>query len=78
MKTVSVYSAQTHLSCLIDEAAAGREIVIVRAGRPVAKLVALGRRKKKLGILKGRLRVPADFDAPLAESAPGNRRMGVR
>lgn len=69
MKTINVYSAKTHLSRLIDEAAAGAEIVIARAGRPVAKLVALGRGKRKLGILKGRLRVPADFDAPLPESA---------
>ena len=38
---VNVYEAKTHLSQLIDRAAAGEEIVIARAGRPVARLVPL-------------------------------------
>ncbi len=63
--TINVYCAKSQLSRLIDEAAAGKEIIIARAGKPVAKLVALRGRKHRLGVLKGRLTVPADFDAPL-------------
>jgi prevent-host-death family protein len=39
--SVNVYEAKTHLSQLLDRAAAGEEIVIARAGRPIARLVAL-------------------------------------
>lgn len=67
MKTINIYDAKTHLSRLIDQAAAGEEIVIARAGRPVVKLVPVGRPKRRLGLLKGKLKVPADFDAPLPE-----------
>ncbi len=65
MGTFNVYAAKTQLSHLIDEAAAGKEIIIARAGKPVAKLVSLGRKKHRLGLLKGKFTVPADFDAPL-------------
>ena len=40
-ETVNVYEAKTHLSRLLDRVAAGEEIVIARAGKPVAKLVPL-------------------------------------
>jgi prevent-host-death family protein len=67
MQTVNIHAAKTQLSRLVDEAAAGEEIIIARAGKPVARLVGLatGRPKRKLGILAGQLRIPADFDAPL-------------
>lgn len=65
MRTFNVYAAKTQLSHLIDEAAAGKEIIIARAGKPVAKLVSLGKKKHQLGILKGKFKVPVDFDAPL-------------
>ena len=56
---VSVYAAKTNLSKLIDRAVAGEEIVITRHGRPVAKLVAADglRAPRKLGLLKGRVRI---------------------
>ena len=70
--TVNIHAAKTQLSRLVDAAAAGAEIVIARAGRPVARLVPLtpsppqaSRPKRVLGALAGRLQVPADFDAPL-------------
>jgi prevent-host-death family protein len=66
--TVNMHAAKTHLSRLVDEAAGGTEIIIAKAGRPVAKLVSLvGRHKKKrrLGVLAGTLRVPKNFDGPL-------------
>jgi len=66
-RTVNLYEAKTHLSRLVDRAASGEEVVIAKAGRPVAKLVALapGNRPRKPGVRKGRLRVARDFDAPL-------------
>lgn len=65
---VSVYDAKTNLSRLLDCAASGEEIVITRNGRPVAKLVAARavRTPRRLGVLKGRIRVRKDFDEPLA------------
>jgi prevent-host-death family protein len=72
MQTVNIHAAKTQLSRLVDEAAAGAEIIIARAGRPVAKLVPLTapqpRPKRTLGRLARRLRVPGDFDAPLPDA----------
>jgi prevent-host-death family protein len=64
---VSVYTAKAQLSRLLDRAAEGEEIVITRHGRPVARLVpaVASRRPRELGRLRGRIRVAADFDAPL-------------
>jgi prevent-host-death family protein len=64
---VNVHQAKTHLSRLLDEVAAGGEVVIAKAGKPVARLVPLEPvvRRKKLGLLQGRISVPEDFDAPL-------------
>lgn len=57
--TVNVHEAKTHLSRLIDRAAAGEEIIVARAGRPVARLVALDerRRARQPGSLRGRVTV---------------------
>jgi prevent-host-death family protein len=67
MKTVNIHQAKTHLSRLVDEAAGGEEIVIARAGKPVARLVALpaGRPRRKPGSMKGKIWISEDFDAPL-------------
>lgn len=70
MSTVNIHAAKTHLSRLVEQAAAGEEIIIAKAGTPVAKLgplVPAARKKRHLGILAGRLIVPADFDAPLPD-----------
>ncbi len=68
-KTVNIHEAKTHLSKLVDEVAAGQETVIAKAGKPVARLVPLAtaRVPRKPGFLKGRLRTPDDFDAPLPD-----------
>ncbi len=67
MKKINIYEAKTRLSQLVDEAASGKDIVIARAGRPVARLTRLRetRRKRRLGILDGRFRIPEDFNRPL-------------
>jgi prevent-host-death family protein len=64
---VTIPKAKTHLSRIIDQVMAGREVIIAKAGRGVARLVPLeaGPRPKKLGGLKGRIKVPDDFNAPL-------------
>jgi prevent-host-death family protein len=69
MRTVNIHEAKTHLSRLIEEVREGGEIVIARAGRPVAKLVAITpqRKKRTLGLLAGQLTIPDDFDAPLPD-----------
>jgi len=64
-ESVNVYEAKTHLSQLIDRAAAGEEIVIARAGRPVARLVPLAdlpSRRRSPGAWRGRVRISDDFD----------------
>lgn len=68
-RTINIHEAKTHLSRLVDEVSEGEEIVIAKAGRPVARLVPLREpaRKRRLGPLKGRFVVPADFDAPLPD-----------
>lgn len=70
MTTVNVHAAKTHFSSLLDRVAAGEEIVIAKAGKPVARLVGLtsdARPKRRLGSLAGRAVVPPDFDAPLPD-----------
>jgi prevent-host-death family protein len=70
MKTVNVHQAKTQLSRLLEEVAAGQEIIIAKAGKPVARLVSLraAPKKRQLGILKGKLTVPPDFDEPLSDT----------
>jgi prevent-host-death family protein len=48
MKTVGIFDAKTHLSSLVDEVEKGREIVITRHGKPVAKLVRAARSDDRL------------------------------
>lgn len=64
---INLYEAKTHLSDLVDRAADGEEIVIAKAGRPLARLVPLKkpRPRRRAGFLKGQVRIAADFDAPL-------------
>lgn len=68
--SVNVYEAKTHLSQLLDRAAAGEEIVIARAGRPIARLVALGgpsSRRRTPGAWRGKVSIAHDFDELPAE-----------
>ena len=67
MTIVNIHQAKTHLSRLLEQAAAGEEIVIARAGKPIAKLVPVGSMRRTLGGLEGSGSVPPDFDAPLPD-----------
>ena len=66
-EAVSLYEAKTHLSSLVDRANAGDEIVIMKSGRPRARLVPMevARVVRTPGRGKGAWRVSADFDTPL-------------
>ncbi len=57
MKTVNMHQAKTHLSRLVEEAAAGEDIVIARAGKPLVRLVAVARTEgpRPLGALAGKV-----------------------
>lgn len=66
---VNVHDAKTHLSRLLRRVAAGEEIVIARAGVPVARLVpVVSRPDRRFGIDRGLFEVPEDFDAPLPDA----------
>ena len=66
---VNIHEAKTHLSRLIDEVAAGAEIIIAKAGKPTARLSPINApiKKKNLGLLKGKIKVADDFNTPLAD-----------
>ena len=68
-KPLNIYEAKTHLSRLVDRAAAGEEIIIAKAGRPVARLVPLEKTpvRRVPGRWKGKLWIARDFDAPLPD-----------
>ena len=69
MSTVNIYEAKTQLSKLVERAAAGKDVIIARGGKPVARLTQLEPppRKIRFGLLKGKIKVAKDFDAPLAD-----------
>lgn len=66
MKSINMHDAKTHLSRLVEEVAKGGPIIIAKAGRPVAKLSGLdpvsSSKVSRTGFLRGRIRVPDDFD----------------
>jgi prevent-host-death family protein len=65
---VNIYEAKTHLSELVERAAAGEEIIIAKAGRPMARLVPLREaapRARVFGRWAGAVSIADDFDAPL-------------
>jgi len=70
VKQVNIHQAKTELSRLVERAEAGEEVVIARAGKPVAKLVPLTKvgKRRKLGLLDGRFKIPDDFNAALPDS----------
>lgn len=62
-----MHKARGTLAKLIDEALAGKEVILARAGQPVARIVPLQEQPmpRKLGVLVGKVKLPDDFDAPL-------------
>ncbi len=66
MNSVNIHAAKTHLSRLVDQAAAGEPFVIAKGGKPLVKVTALGAPRpgemKRLGFMAGEINVPEDFD----------------
>ena len=69
MDPINIHDAKTHFSKLVARVLAGEEVVIARAGKPVAKLVPIDRapRKRVLGQDRGQVVIAPDFDAPLPD-----------
>ena len=69
MQTVNIYEAKTQLSKLVDLASSGTDVVIARAGKPVARLTTLKQEKRPIvfGLLEGEGWIADDFDAPLPD-----------
>lgn len=67
METINVHEAKTHLSKLLMRVSAGEDIIISKAGKPVARLVAWRDPvvKRQPGLDRGQFVVPEDFDASL-------------
>ena len=67
---INIHQAKTHLSRLLEKVALGEEVVIAKAGRPIAKLVPVGKaaHKRTLGSAKGEFTVPDDFNEPLPKA----------
>lgn len=66
-RVISIHEAKTHLSRLVEEVAKGEEVIIAKAGKPMARLMPLSvePKQKHLGQLKGRIQVPDDFNPPI-------------
>ena len=62
---VNIHHAKTHLSRLIEDVASGNEVLIAKGGRPMARLVPLGRddSPRRAGFLKGKVRISEEFDS---------------
>lgn len=71
MRIANITEAKAQLSRLVDEAVAGKEVVIARAGRPLVRLIAIRTddrpRDLSTGYWRGRVDVAPDFDAPLPD-----------
>ena len=64
---VNIHEAKTQMSKLIELAQRGEEFIIAKADKPVARIVPLGKIKRKLGILDGTIEVPGNFNEPLPD-----------
>ena len=73
MTVVNINDAKTRLSKLIERAEAANDVIIARGGIPVAPLTQLGtpERKLRFGVLKGKIKISVDFDAPLPSEVLG-------
>ncbi|MEW6044957.1 MAG: type II toxin-antitoxin system Phd/YefM family antitoxin [Bacillota bacterium] len=67
--TVNVHQAKTHLSRLLERVRQGEDVVIAKAGRPIARLIPVREEvaRRVPGSARGLIRVSADFDAPLPD-----------
>ena len=66
---VNVHEAKTHLSRLLERVRQGEEIIVAKAGKPIARLLPVGpgATRRVPGSARGQLEIGVDFDAPLAD-----------
>lgn len=66
MRQINIHEAKTHLSRLVEQAAAGESFIIAKAGKPLVKVAPVGAPEtsamRRTGFLVGRIAVPDDFD----------------
>jgi len=65
MQQYNIHTAKTHLSMLVEKAAKGEAFIIAKAGKPIVKVIPFVQQdtiQKRVGFLKGKIEVPADFD----------------
>jgi prevent-host-death family protein len=66
MKSINIHEAKTHLSKLVEQAAAGEPFIIAKAGKPLVKVSALSTpaedQVRRIGFMAGKFSVPEDFD----------------
>jgi prevent-host-death family protein len=69
MQTVNIYEAKTQLSKLVDLASSGTDVIIARAGKPMARLTSLKQEKRPIvfGLLEGEGWIADDFNDPLPD-----------
>ena len=71
MQTVNIHEAKTHLSRLIDRASQGESFIIAKAGKPMVRVTAIEaepvKKPQRLGFMKGKMHIPADFDTMYAD-----------
>ena len=68
-QTYNIKEAKSHLSQLLQEVATGTEVIIAKAGRPVARVSRVDESKPQIrfGVLKDKVKVSDDFDVPLPD-----------
>lgn len=69
MQIMNIHEAKTHFSKLIEIVGRGEEVIIARAGKPVASLVPIPSTTpvRRAGALKGKIKIADDFDEPLPD-----------
>ena len=67
---VNIHEAKTNLSKLLARVEGGEEVIIAKAGKPIARLVPVNKRiaRRVPGSAKGKVTISPDFDAPLPEA----------
>ena len=68
-QTYDVQEASIHLTQLLKDVATGKDVIIAKAGKPMARMSSIeaSRATIRFGILKGKAKVSEDFDAPLSD-----------
>jgi len=69
MAQINIHEAKTHLSKILDRVSAGEEIIIAKAGKPVARIVPVFPEEAQRipGTYRGRVKIAEDFDGPLPD-----------